>query len=221
VNSPIRKIIASRLLESKSTIPHMYLSVDANLDALMTMREELKSAGTKVSVNDCVIKAAAMALKEVPAANAYWSDAEGIMDNSAVDISMAVSTDKGLITPIIRGADQKSLVEIGADARRLAGKARENKLTPEEFQGGTFSISNLGMFPVDKFNAIINPPQACIMAVGRGRKVVVLKDGKPATIQVMTVTLSADQRVYNGDVGAKMLEAFKANIESPAKMMMA
>lgn len=219
-NSAIRKIIAGRLLESKTTTPHVYLQVEANLDAVMQMREELKAAGIKVSVNDCVIKAAAGALAEVPEANSYWSEVTGITSNDMVDVSMAVSTDKGLITPIIKGADQKTLIEVAADAKRLALKARENKLTPEEFQGGTFSVSNLGMFPVDSFCAIINPPQAAIMAVGRGVKKVVMKNGKPATTQTMVVTISADHRVYQGGVGAKFLNAFKANMEAPAKMMM-
>lgn len=220
-NSAIRKIIASRLLESKTTIPHVYLQVEANMDALMAMREELKASGVKVSVNDCVIKAAAIALAAVPEANSYWSQAEGVMPNSMVDISMAVSTDKGLITPIIKGADQMTLLEISVDAKRLAGKARDNKLTPDEFQGGTFSISNLGMFPVDHFCAIINPPQAAIMAVGRGVKKVALKNGKPYTTQTMIVTISADHRVWhNGDIGAKFLKEFKASMEAPAKMML-
>lgn len=219
-NSAIRKIIAARLLESKTTIPHVYLQVEANLDAVMQMRKELKDAGHKVSVNDCVIKAAANALAAVPEANNFWSETDGISSNSTVDISMAVSTDKGLITPIIKGADQKSLLDISADAKRLAGKARDNKLTPDEFQGGTFSISNLGMFPVDQFCAIINPPQAAIMAVGRGVKKVVLKNGKPATTQSMVVTISADHRVYQGGVGHKFLAAFKQSMEAPASMLM-
>jgi len=219
-NSQIRKIIAGRLLESKTTTPHVYLAVDANLDAVMSLREELKAAGVKVSVNDCVVKAAALALADVPEANAYWNQVSGITNNDVVDVSMAVSTDKGLITPIIKAADKKTLLEISADAKRLAGKARENKLTPDEFQGGTFSISNLGMFPVDQFCAIINPPQAAIMAVGRGVKKVVLRNGKPATTQAMTVTISADHRVYQGGVGAKFLAAFKGYMESPSKMML-
>jgi len=219
-NGPIRKIIAARLLESKTTIPHMYLSIEANLDALMRMREELKAAGTKVSVNDCVIKAAAMALAEVPEANASWNEAEGVQMNDNVDISMAVSTDKGLITPIIFGAAAKTLLEVSVDAKRLALKARDNKLTPAEFQGGTFSISNLGMFPVDNFCAIINPPQAAIMAVGRGVKKVTLLNGQPSTTMSMVVTVSADNRVFVGDVGAKFLNSFKANMENPAGLMM-
>jgi len=220
-NSAIRKIIAGRLLESKTTIPHLYMALDADLDAVLALRKELAAAGTKVSVNDCVIKAVALALREVPEANNYWSECEGVSESSGVDISMAVSTDKGLITPIIKGADLKTLAEIAADSKRLAGRARENKLTPEEFQGGSFSISNLGMFPVDKFCAIINPPQACIMAVGRGvPKVVMGTGGKLATVISITVTISADHRVFNGDVGAKFLNAFRENIEKPGKMML-
>eukprot|EP00239_Pterosperma_sp_CCMP1384_P003202 CAMPEP_0197858956 /NCGR_PEP_ID=MMETSP1438-20131217/33147_1 /TAXON_ID=1461541 /ORGANISM="Pterosperma sp., Strain CCMP1384" /LENGTH=461 /DNA_ID=CAMNT_0043475281 /DNA_START=400 /DNA_END=1786 /DNA_ORIENTATION=+ len=218
--STMRKIIASKLLASKANVPHTYVSMDVDLDPVMAMRSELKDAGTKVSVNDCVIKAAAIALSKVPEANAFWNEATGEIEaNPNVDISMAVATDKGLITPIIFGADSLSVVEVGVASKTVATKARENKLKPEEFIGGSFSISNLGMFPVDNFRAIINAPQACIMAVGRGVKKVVLVNGKPATKMAMTVTLSADSRVYTPELAARYLEAFKESFEGPSRML--
>ncbi|XP_020578938.1 dihydrolipoyllysine-residue acetyltransferase component 1 of pyruvate dehydrogenase complex, mitochondrial isoform X2 [Phalaenopsis equestris] len=173
-NSQIRKVIAKRLLESKQSIPHFYLSSDVILDPLLSFRTELKEQhNVKVSVNDIVIKAVALALRNVPEANAYWSDEKGeAIISSSIDISIAVATEKGLMTPIIRNADEKTLSTISSEVKELAEKARNGKLKPEQFQGGTFSISNLGMFPVDHFCAIINPPQACILAVGRGFQVV-------------------------------------------------
>lgn len=159
-NSQIRKIIASRLSESKSSIPHLYLSEDVDIGGIAELRAALKSQGIKVSVNDCVIKAVAGALKAVPAANFHWDEKEGkAIAGPGVDISVAVATDKGLITPIVRSADAKALPAVSAEIRELAGRARANKLKPEEFQGGSFSVSNLGMFGIDSFSAIINPPQ--------------------------------------------------------------
>ncbi|MCD7468915.1 Pyruvate dehydrogenase complex component E2 1, partial [Datura stramonium] len=191
-----------------STTPHLYLSIDVILDPLLSFRKELKEKyDVKVSVNDIVIKVVATALRNVPEANAYWDDGKGeVVLCDSVDISVAVATEKGLMTPIIRNADQKSISSISAEIKELAGKARAGKLKPNEFQGGTFSISNLGMFPVDRFCAIINPPQAGIIAVGRGNKVVepvVGADGieKPAVVNKMSLTLSADHRVFDGKVG--------------------
>jgi pyruvate dehydrogenase complex dihydrolipoamide acetyltransferase long form len=218
----IRRIIAQRLLESKSTIPHLYLSADVELDGIATMREALKSQGVKVSVNDCVIKAVALALAEVPAANSKWDSVEEkLVPSPSVDISIAVATDAGLITPIVTNADGKSLSSIAGEVRDLAGRARANKLKPEEFQGGSFSISNLGMFGVDQFYAIINPPQACIMAVGGARKVAKMQNGAPSVKTMMTVTLSADNRVYDGEVASKLLEAFAQNMANPYRLLSA
>ena len=216
----IRRIIAQRLLESKSTIPHLYLSADVELDGIATMRDALKSQGVKVSVNDCVIKAVALALAEVPAANAKWdTKEEKLVPSPSVDISIAVATEAGLITPIVKNADGKSLSTIAGEVRDLAGRARQNKLKPEEFQGGSFSISNLGMFGVDQFYAIINPPQACIMAVGGARKVAEMQNRAAGAKTMMTVTLSADNRVYDGEVASKLLEAFSKNMANPYRLL--
>lgn len=219
----MRRVIASRLLESKSTIPHLYLAADVDLDRVAELREALKQQGAKISVNDCVIRAVALALAEVPAANASWDAAgEALVAGPSVDISIAVATPGGLITPIIRDADTKSLTQIAAEVRELAGRARTNKLKPHEFQGGSFSISNLGMFGIDSFSAIINPPQACIMAVGGARKVARMgAAGSPVAATVMTVTLSADNRVYDGDVASAFLDAFGRNMANPFRLMSA
>ncbi len=174
----------------------------------------------QVSVNDFVIRAAALALKAVPEANAQWDPKqEEIKLVDSVDISVAVATDSGLITPIVAQANTKSLSQISTEVKELAGRARENKLKPNEFQGGSFSISNLGMYGVDRFSAIINPPQACIMAVGGSVKHVVMQNGKPVVKTRMTVTLSADNRVYDGEIAAKFLEEFCNTIANPVKML--
>ncbi|KAI3947157.1 hypothetical protein MKW92_031735 [Papaver armeniacum] len=226
-NSQIRKVIAKRLLESKMTTPHLYLSSDVILDPLLAFRKDLKEKhDIKVSVNDIVIKAVALALRNVPEANAYWSaEKEEVILCDSVDISIAVATEKGLMTPIVRNADQKSISAISTEVKELAEKARAGKLTPNEFQGGTFSISNLGMFPVDRFCAIINPPQACIMAVGRGNKVVepsIDSDGieKPAVVTRMNVTLSADHRVFDGKVGSSFLSALNSNFSDIRRFLL-
>jgi pyruvate dehydrogenase E2 component (dihydrolipoamide acetyltransferase) len=218
--SQIRRIIAKRLLESKQTIPHLYLSASVDIDSIVELRTALKAQGAKVSVNDCVIKAVALSLAEVPAANSMWDAvAEEIKILLSVDISIAVATETGLITPIVKGADKKSLSQISAEVRELAAKAKANKLKPEEFLGGTFSISNLGMFGIDHFSAIINPPQACIMAVGGARQVCRMVDGNLAAKTEMTVTLSADHRVYDGEVAANLLKAFEKNMKNPYLLM--
>ncbi|KAK4359704.1 hypothetical protein RND71_021933 [Anisodus tanguticus] len=226
-NSQIRKVIAARLLESKQSTPHLYLSTDVILDPLLSFRKELKEKyDVKVSVNDIVIKVVATALRNVPEANAYWDDGKGeVVLCDYVDISVAVATEKGLMTPIIRNADQKSLSSISAEMKELAGKARAGKLKPNEFQGGTFSISNLGMFPVDRFCAIINPPQAGIIAVGRGNKVVepvVGADGieKPAVVNKMSLTLSADHRVFDGKVGGAFVSALSSNFSDIKRLLL-
>ncbi len=215
-NSPVRKIIAKRLTESKQTVPHFYLTVDCELDALLAARKALnEKENAKISVNDAIIKAVALALREVPAANAAWTE-EAILKYTDVDISVAVATADGLVTPIIKGADGKSLVQISTEMRDLAARARDNKLKPTEFQGGGFTISNLGMFGIKNFAAIINPPQGCILAVGAGVKSAVVKDDKLAIATVMNVTLSVDHRVVDGAVGAEFLAAFKKLIEAPS-----
>ncbi|XP_027104861.2 dihydrolipoyllysine-residue acetyltransferase component 1 of pyruvate dehydrogenase complex, mitochondrial isoform X1 [Coffea arabica] len=226
-NSQIRKVIATRLLESKQSTPHLYLSSDVILDPLLSFRKELKeNFDVKVSVNDIVIKVVATALRNVPEANAYWDVKKGeAVFSDAVDISIAVATDKGLMTPIIRNADQKSISAISLEVKELAERARAGKLKPNEFQGGTFSISNLGMFPVDHFCAIINPPQAGILAVGRGNQVVepvVGADGieKPGIVTKMSLTLSADHRVFDGHVGGAFLAALRSNFSDIRRLLL-
>ena len=217
----MRKTIASRLSESKQSVPHFYLTLDCELDALLKVRQELNSRSDvyKISVNDFVIRAAALTLKQVPAANASWSD-EGILRYRHADISVAVATPDGLITPIVKAAEGKGLAVIANEMKDLAGRAREGKLKPEEYQGGTFSISNLGMFGVKDFGAIINPPQGCILAVGAGEQRPVVKDGALAVATVMSCTLSVDHRVVDGAVGAEFLAAFKKLIEDPLTMLL-
>ena len=220
-NSGMRKVIARRLSEAKQTIPHFYLSVDVALDALLKVRAELngKSDAYKLSVNDFVIRAASLALRKVPAANAAWTE-ENILLFDQVDMSVAVATPAGLITPIIKAADTKGLATISAEMKDLAVRARDGKLKPEEFQGGTFTISNLGMFGVGEFSAIINPPQACILAVAAGEQRPVVRDGALAIATVMTCTLSVDHRVVDGAVGAQFLAVFKKLLEDPLTMLL-
>lgn len=226
-NSQIRKVIATRLLESKQSTPHLYLSSDVILDPLLSFRKELKEKfNVKVSVNDIVIKVVAMALRNVPEANAYWDVKKGeAVLCDAVDISIAVATDKGLMTPIVRNADQKSISAISSEIKELAERARAGKLKPNEFQGGTFSISNLGMFPVDHFCAIINPPQAGILAVGRGNQAVepvVGEDGivNPGVVTKMNLTLSADHRVFDGHVGGAFVAALRSNFADIRRLLL-
>ncbi len=219
-NSNVRKVIARRLSESKQTVPHFYLTVDCEIDDLLAARKRINEEhGLKISVNDIVIKAAAMALKKVPAANASWDD-EGILLYDHADISVAVATPAGLITPIVKAAEGKGLEAISAEMKDLAGRAREGKLKPEEFQGGTFSVSNLGMFGIREFSAIINPPQGCILAVGAGEQRAVVKNGELAVATVMSCTLSVDHRVVDGAVGAEFMATFKRLIENPLAMLL-
>lgn len=227
-NSNIRKVIAKRLLESKQNTPHFYLSCEFNIDKLLEMRatinaespiDENKKPAYKISVNDLIIKACALALRDVPNANSSWTDEEVIIYNN-VDISMAVAIDGGLITPIVKNADQKDLKTISVETKELAKKARENKLQPEEFQGGSFSISNLGMFGIDNFSAIVNPPQSCILAVARAvRKPVVDNKDNITIASLMNVTLSSDHRSVDGSVGAQFLKALRKYIEEPILML--
>lgn len=220
-NSGVRKVIAKRLLESKQTVPHYYLTVDCQLDALLKIRKDLNDAaqGYKLSVNDFIIKATALALVKVPAANSSWMDDAVVMYERA-DVSVAVATDNGLITPIIKNAAQKSLKDISNEMKDLAGKAKDGKLKPEEFQGGTISVSNLGMFGIRQFSAIINPPQSAILAIGAGEERVIVKDGQMKVANVMTVTASFDHRTIDGAVGAEFLSAFKTLIENPMGLIL-
>ena len=197
------------------------MSVDCAIDELLKIRAALnaKSDKYRISVNDFVIRAAALALRQVPAANASWSD-DAILLWERVDISVAVALDDGLITPIVKGADQKGLAQIAAETKDLAERARAGKLKLEEFQGGTFSISNLGMYGIREFAAVINPPHGCILAVGAGEQRPVVRDGQLAVATVMTCTLSCDHRVVDGAVGAQFLAAFKRLVEDPLTMLL-
>ena len=216
----VRQVIANRLLESKQTVPHFYLTVDCELDALLKLRSQVNKdeEGYKVSVNDFIIRAVAKSLRDVPAANASWAG-DGILNYTDVDVSVAVASENGLITPIVKKADEKSLTTISKEMKDLAGRARKGKLAPHEFQGGGFTISNLGMFGIKTFSAIINPPQSCILAVGAGEQRAVVKNGELAIATVMSVTLSVDHRSVDGAVGAEFLAAFKKYIEAPAKIL--
>lgn len=221
----MRKTIARRLTEAKVAIPHYYLTIDIALDELMKVRKDLNSRSPegegayKISVNDFIIRASALGLQRVPAANASWSE-DGILEHKHSDVAMAVAIDGGLFTPVIRAAETKGLSTIAREAKALAGKARDRKLMPEEYQGGSFSISNLGMFGIKHFTAVINPPHAMIMAVGAGEQRPVIKDGAISTATLMTVTLSCDHRVVDGALGAKFLEAVKGYLEDPLSMLL-
>ncbi|XP_013369698.1 PREDICTED: pyruvate dehydrogenase protein X component, mitochondrial isoform X2 [Chinchilla lanigera] len=220
--SNIRRVIAKRLTESKSTIPHAYATANCDLGAVLKVRQDLVRDDIKVSVNDFIIKAAAVTLKQMPGVNVSW-DGEGPRQMPSIDISVAVATDKGLITPIIKDAAAKGVQEIADSVKALSKKARDGKLLPEEYQGGSFSISNLGMFGIDEFTAVINPPQACILAVGRFRPVLKLtedEEGKPRLQQrqLITVTMSSDSRVVDDELATRFLESFKANLENPVRL---
>ncbi|MBS1057308.1 pyruvate dehydrogenase complex dihydrolipoamide acetyltransferase [Gluconobacter kondonii] len=217
-NSTMRKVIARRLTESKTQVPHFYVSVDIELDALLALRSKLNATAQensfKISVNDMMIKAVALALKKVPGVNVQFTDAETLHFEN-VDISIAVSIPDGLITPIIRNADRKSLRDISVEAKDLAKRARAGKLKPEEFQGGTFSVSNMGMFGVRDFAAIINPPQAGILAIASGEKRAVVRGSEIAIATVMTATLSVDHRAVDGALGAEWLNALRDIVQNP------
>jgi pyruvate dehydrogenase E2 component (dihydrolipoamide acetyltransferase) len=223
--SNMRKVIARRLTESKQTVPHFYLSVDCMLDALLKLRQELNErpgADYKLSVNDFVIKAAALALRKVPAANVSFGG-DKIYQYHDVDVGVAVAIPDGLVTPVIRRADQKGLAAISSEMKDMSARARDPggmKLKPEEYQGGSLSISNLGMYGVREFAAVINPPQASILAVGAGEQRPVVQDGALAIATIMTATLSIDHRAVDGALGAQLLQAFKGYIEEPLAMML-
>ena len=220
-NSMMRKAIARRLAESKQQVPHFYLSVDVAMDRLMDLRAQLNEAADgafKLSVNDFIIKAVAKALADVPAANASWTDTDTLMHKHA-HISVAVAIDGGLITPVIRFAEQKGITDISTEVKELAGRARAGELQPEEYSGGTFSISNLGMYGVKQFAAIVNPPEGAILAVGGTDERAVVENGSVVAKKMMTLTLSCDHRVVDGAVGAEFLAALKKHIETPASVL--
>ncbi|MFT8370167.1 MAG: pyruvate dehydrogenase complex dihydrolipoamide acetyltransferase [Acetobacter sp.] len=225
-HTTMRKVIARRLSESKATIPHFYVSMDVELDALMALRSQLNALSHdegqdafKLSVNDMLIKAAALALKQVPEVNASFTEDAMILHEDA-DISVAVSLDDGLITPIVRAADRKSLKQISQEAKSLVSRARAGKLKPEEFQGGTFSISNMGMFGVKEFAAIVNPPQAAILAIAAGKRQPVVSGDEIKVATVMTVTLSVDHRAVDGAMAAKWLSAFRSIVQAPLALVL-
>ena len=222
----MRKTIAKRLMESKLTVPHFYLTVDVKLDALLALREQINAGAPvkdgkptfKVSVNDFVIKALAVALQRVPDANVSWTEG-GTLKHKHSDIGVAVALPGGLITPIIRQAETKSLSTISNEGKDLIARARGKKLKPNEYQGGTSSVSNLGMYGIKDFTAVINPPQSTILAVGVGEERAIVKNGKIEAAHIMSVTLSCDHRSVDGALGAELIGAFKALIENPVMMV--
>ncbi len=221
----MRRIVAKRLVESKQTVPHFYLSIDCEIDALLDLRKQANAGpvaeveGFKLSVNDFIIRASALALRKVPAANASFM-ADAIRYYGEVHVAVAVAIEGGLITPVVRNADTKGVAAISKEMRDLAARARERKLMPEEYQGGTFSISNLGMFGIREFAAVINPPQGAILAVGAGEPRPVVRHGAVAVATVMSCTLSCDHRVVDGAIGAQFLQEFKKLVEYPLSMML-
>ena len=219
----MRKTVASRLTEAKQTIPHFYLRREIKLDALLAFRsqlnKQLEARGVKLSVNDFIIKACALALQSVPDANSVWA-ADRMLKLKPSDVAVAVAVEGGLFTPVLKDADMKSLSALSAEMKDLAGRARDGKLAPHEYVGGSFAISNLGMFGIDNFDAIVNPPQSAILAVGAGvKKPVVGEDGELAVATVMSVTLSVDHRVIDGALGADLLQAIVENLENPMVML--
>jgi pyruvate dehydrogenase E2 component (dihydrolipoamide acetyltransferase) len=221
-NNNIKKIVASRLQESKQTVPHFYLTIECKIDELLKTRKVMNDQSNgeyKLSVNDFIVKAAAMALKAYPPANVSWSD-DAVRQYVHADISVAVSTPNGLMTPIVKQAEFKGLKDISTYVKMLAGKARDGKLQPEEFQGGSFTVSNLGMFGIKEFGAIINPPQACILAVGAGEQKPCVIDSEIKIATIMSCTLSVDHRAVDGAVGAEYLQILKKFIENPATMLL-
>ncbi|MBA8758343.1 pyruvate dehydrogenase complex dihydrolipoamide acetyltransferase [Wolbachia pipientis] len=217
--SNMRQVIAQRLTESKRNVPHFYLTVDCQVDKLISLKNEINSAdeNNKVTINDLIIKAAAFSMKKFPDINSSWIDNK-ILRYSNIDISIAVALEDGLITPIVKNADKKGILSISKEVKDLVSRARSGKLKPEEFKGGGFTISNLGMFGIKAFGAIINPPQSCIMAVGASKKQPIVMNEKIEIAEIMTVTLSVDHRAVDGALGAKFLNAFKHYIENPLVM---
>jgi len=221
-NTMMRKAIARRLTESKQHVPHFYLTIDVAMDRLMDLRAQLNEAADgafRLSVNDFIIKAVAKALADVPAANASWTESHTLQHKHA-HISVAVAIEGGLITPVIRFAEQKGIVDISNEVKELAGRARAGELKPEEYSGGTFSISNLGMYGIKKFAAIVNPPEGAILAVGGTEDRAVVEDGQVVVKKMMSLTLSCDHRVVDGAVGAEFLAALKKHLETPASVLL-
>jgi pyruvate dehydrogenase E2 component (dihydrolipoamide acetyltransferase) len=221
-HSRIRQVIAQRLSESKRTIPHFYLEVNCRIDPVLQLRSEIQaqqSGGPKLSINDFAIRAAAVALRKVPEANASWSDTAA-RRYRRIDLAIAVATDAGLVAPIVRDADRKGLAELAAEVRDLAERARQGRLRPEELQGGTFTLSNLGMYGIDALYAIVNPPQAGILGMGKAEPRPVAENGSVVVATMMTCTLSADHRVLDGATAARFLTAFKDLIEKPLTMIL-
>ncbi len=220
--STMRRVIAERMTESKTTIPHFYLSVDCEVDELLRFRAEINRRldPAKISVNDIVIRACALALREVPEANVSWAGDGNMTRHRAVDISVAVAVPGGLVTPVVRNADTRGFAEIAAEMKDFAARAREGRLAPEEYRGGSFSISNLGMYGIRTFDAVINPPQACILAVGAAEQRPVVRDGQIVPATVMSCTLSVDHRVVDGAIAATLLGAIRRNIEYPPAMLL-
>ena len=218
--SQMRKTIARRLAESKFTAPHFYLTMDINMDQAISSRKALNSLdGVKVSFNDLVVKAVAMALKQNPGVNSSWMG-DFIRRNQHVHIGVAVAVEDGLLVPVIRHADTKGLVQISAEVREYAQKAKDKKLQPSDWEGNTFTISNLGMFGIESFTAIVNPPDSCILAIGGIKEVPVVKNGQVVPGNVMKVTLSCDHRVVDGATGSTFLQTFKTYMENPAAMLL-
>lgn len=227
-HSKMREVIASRLVEAKQSVPHFYLTVDVMMDEALKAREALNAMAPvdaegkpayKLSVNDMIVKASALALRKHPDANASWTD-EGLQKYGSVDVSVAVSIEGGLITPILKNVENRSMVELSGEMKQLAGLARAGKLQPEQYQGGTFSVSNLGMFGIKHFDAIINPPQSCILACGTAEKRAVVGDnGELKAANVMTLTLSVDHRVVDGALGAEVLTSIKQHLENPITLV--
>jgi pyruvate dehydrogenase E2 component (dihydrolipoamide acetyltransferase) len=224
-HSAMRKVIARRLVESKREAPHFYLTIDCVIDGLMKVRAELNGRSPegegayKLSVNDFVVRAVALALIKVPGANASWTDSALRRYHSA-DVSVAVAVPDGLVTPVIRNAEGKGLADISREVRDFAARARAGKLMPEEYQGGSFTVSNLGMFGIREFAAVINPPQGCILAIGAGEQRPIVRDNALAIATVMTCTLSTDHRVVDGAIGAAFLAEFKKLVEDPLSMLL-
>lgn len=216
----VRRVIARRLGEAKRDIPHFYLTIDCALDALLDQRAKLNASSDdagKVSVNDFLIKACALALRDVPEVNTGWGG-DAVLQFRDVNVAVAVATDKGLVTPVIREADSKSLAAIAAEMRELAGRARQGRLKPEEYKGGGFTLSNLGMYGIREFSAIINPPQSCILAVGAAEQRAVVRGGAPAVATIMSCTLSVDHRAVDGALGARFLQSLKSYVETPGEL---